>query len=81
MCVCVRSLVCVVGIIYVHVDTVLGFFMGTFFCLVGCLSMIVWTSAVLGVSYACVLFVCCFFLYLHLFSACFTWKGALEIHT
>ena len=32
-------------------------FMGTFFsnCLVGHLSMIVWTPAVLGVLYACVL--------------------------
>ena len=30
-------------------------FMGTFFrCFVGCLSIIVWTPAVLGVSYACV---------------------------
>ena len=47
-------------------------FTGTFFflffnthlyCLVGCLSMIVWTHAVLGVSYACVVH-----LYLHLFS-------------
>ena len=36
--------------------------MGTFFCLVGCLSMVVRTPAVLGVLYACVL-------YLHLFSA------------
>ena len=34
--------------------------MGTFFsyCLVGCLSMIVWTPAVLGVLYACVLYFC-----------------------
>ena len=39
-------------------------FMGTFFlnCSVRCLRMIVWTPAVLGVLYACVL-------YLHLFSA------------
>ena len=46
----------------------LGFIgIGTFsftqlYCLVGCLSMIVWTHAVLGVFYACVL-------YLYLFSA------------
>ena len=35
-------------------------FMGTFFfyCLVGCLSMIAWTPAVLGVLYACVLYFC-----------------------
>ena len=32
------------------------------YCLVGCLSIIVWTHAVLGVLYACVL-------YLHLFNA------------
>ena len=31
-----------------------------FACLVGCLSMIVWTLAVLGVSYACVLYFCVF---------------------
>ena len=38
-------------------------FMGTFFnthlyCLIGCLSMIVWTNAVLGVVDACVLYFC-----------------------
>ena len=64
VCVCVSSLVCMVGIIYVYKD--LGF-MGTLFfffffaCLVGCLSMTVWTPAVFVVLYACVL-------YLHLFS-------------
>ena len=32
-------------------------FMGTFFdCLVGCLSMSVWTPAGLGILYACVLY-------------------------
>ena len=33
-------------------------FVGTFFfnCSVGCLNVIVWTPAVLGVLYACVLF-------------------------
>ena len=58
------SLVCMVGITYVYICTVLGFFVVFvfFYCIVGCLSMIVWTSAVLGVLYACVL-------YLHLFSA------------
>ena len=58
-----------VGIIYVYIDTVFGYY-GSFlflllfvFCyLIGCLSMIVWTPAVLGVLSACVL-------YLHLFSA------------
>ena len=35
------------------------FFLFFFFnCLVGCLSMIVWTSAVLGVLYPCVLYFC-----------------------
>ena len=42
-------------------------FMGTFFsilfntrlyCFAGCLGTIVWTNAVLGVSYACVLYFC-----------------------
>ena len=51
-----------VGIIYVYVHTVFGLCGVFFHCLVGCLSMIVWTPAVLGVLYACVL---C----LHLFSA------------
>ena len=31
---------------------------GSFHCLVGCLSMIVWTPAVLSVLYACVLYFC-----------------------
>ena len=45
-----------VGVIYVYVDTLFGF-MGSFFhCLVGRLSMIVWTPAVLSVLYACVLY-------------------------
>ena len=51
-----------VGITYVYVDKACGFY-GYFFlthiyCLVGCLSMIVWTHAVLGVFYACVLHFC-----------------------
>ena len=42
-----------------YVDTVFGFYVfGFFFCLVGCLRMIVWTPAVLGVLYACVLYFC-----------------------
>ena len=45
-----------------YVDTGFVFFSPN--CIVGCLSMIVWTPAVLGVLYVCVLF-----LYLHLFSA------------
>ena len=44
-----------------YFDMVLGFY-GYFFlflnCLVGCLSMIVWTPAVSGVLYACVLKFC-----------------------
>ena len=47
-----------VGIIYVYVDTVFGFLWILFFyCLVGCLSLIVWTPTVLGVLYACVLYI------------------------
>ena len=46
-----------------YVDTVFGFHGYFIFnCLVGCLSMIAWTPAALGVLYACVL-------YLHLFGA------------
>ena len=46
-----------------YIDMAFGFY--GFYCLVGCLSMIVWTHAVLRVFCACVLY----FLYLHLFSA------------
>ena len=67
VCVCVT--ICMVGVIYVYIDTVFGFcgffggwggggggLFGFFFnCLVGCLSIIVWTLAVLSVLYACVL--------------------------
>ena len=35
-----------------------GYFWGFFNCLVGCLSTIVWTPAILGVLYACVLYFC-----------------------
>ena len=36
-----------------------NFFFNTYlYCLVGCLSMIVWTPAVLGVIYACVMYFC-----------------------
>ena len=43
---------------YVYIDMVFGFYGYFFFFyfLVGCLSMIVWTPAVLGVLYACVLY-------------------------
>ena len=52
------SLVCMVGIIYVCIDTIFAFdwyilffslFNTNLYCLVECLSMIVWTPAVLGV--------------------------------
>ena len=62
VCVCLSSLVCMVGVIFVYLDTVIGFYF--FVCLVGCFSMIIWTPAVLSVLYAYVLH----FLYLHLFS-------------
>ena len=45
-----------VGVIYVYVDRVFGFY-GLFF-LVGCFSMFVWTPAVLSVLYAYVLYFC-----------------------
>ena len=73
MCVCVcararaRACVCVwFGVIYVYVDTAFEVYVLFFSdCSVECLSMIIWTSAVLSVLYACA-FV---FLYLTLFSA------------
>ena len=63
-------LVCMVGITYhVCIDTLFAFYGYVVFflfyflltpldlnCLVGCLSMIIWTHAVLGILYACVLY-------------------------
>ena len=65
--VCLSLLVCMVEITYVHINMVFGFhgyryffffFFFFFYCLVGCLSMIVWTPALLGVLYACGLYFC-----------------------
>ena len=53
------SLVCMVGVIFVYIDTVYwfyGFFF--FFCLIGCFTMIIWTPPVLSVLYASVLYFC-----------------------
>ena len=61
VCVCLSSLVCLVEVVFVYVDTVYGFLWVFVLCLVGCFSMIIWTPTVLSVLYACVL-------YLHLFS-------------
>ena len=47
-----------VGVIFVYVDMVHGFYGYSFLCLVGCFSKIVWTPAVLSVLYACVLYFC-----------------------
>ena len=44
------------GVIFVYADMVFGFYGYSFICLVGCLSMIIWTPAVLSVLYACVLY-------------------------
>ena len=54
------------------------FFLFLFNCLVGCLSMIVWTPAVLDVFNACV----CISVFAPVQRwACFTWKDALEIRS
>ena len=55
--VCLSSLVLMVGVIFVYVDSVFGFYGYSFLCLVGCFSMIIWTP-VLSVLYACVLYFC-----------------------
>ena len=47
-----------VGVTHLYVDTVFGFYGYFFNCFVGCLSMIVWTPAVLSVFYARVLYFC-----------------------
>ena len=46
-----------VGVMYVYVDTVFGFYGVFFHCLVG-FSIIAWTPAVLSVLYTCVLHFC-----------------------
>ena len=56
--VCLSSLVCVVGVIFVHIDTVYGCYGYSFLCLVGCFSVIIWTPTVLSVLNACVLYFC-----------------------
>ena len=46
---------------YLHLGVHSFFFFNLythFYCLVGCLSMIVWTHAVLSILYACVLYFC-----------------------
>ena len=45
-----------VGVIFVYVDTVFGFYGYSFLRLVRCFSMIIWTPAVMSVLYACVLY-------------------------
>ena len=48
--VCLSSLVCMVGAVFVYIDTVyMGFYWYSFLCLVGCFSMIIWTPTVLSV--------------------------------
>ena len=66
MCVsvCLSSLICMVGVIFVYIDTVHTFYGYSFLCLTGCSSMIIWTPTVFSVLYACFVF-----LYVHLFSA------------
>ena len=49
-----------VGVIFVYVDTVYVFYGYSFLSLVGCVSMIIWTPAVLSVLYAYVLYFCIF---------------------
>ena len=63
-CACLSSLVCMVGVIFVHVDTVYWFYGYSFLCLTGCFGKIIWTPTVLSVI--CMRFV---ILHLHLFSA------------
>ena len=60
-------------------DAVYWFCGCSFFCLIGCFSMIVWTPTV----FVCLICTHFLFLYLHLFSTIerFTWKSALEIRS
>ena len=47
-----------VGVIFVYVDTVFGFYGYSLLLLVGCFSMTIWTPAVLSILYACALYFC-----------------------
>ena len=44
--VCLSSLVCMVGVVFVYIDTVYGVLWVFFLCLAGCFSMIIWTPPV-----------------------------------
>ena len=62
MCVCVcfvclSSIVCMVGVVLCTFIRYMGFY-GYFLCLVGCFSMVIWTTTVLSFLYACVLYFC-----------------------
>ena len=46
------------GLFFVYVDMVYGFYGYSFLCLVGCFSMITWTPTVLSVLYAGVSYFC-----------------------
>ena len=65
VCVCLSSLVCVVGLFLCTLMRYIGFMDFFFLCLIGCFSMIVWTSSV----FECLICMRFLFLYLHLFSA------------
>ena len=84
VCVCVSlsSSGCIVGVIFVYVDTVYGFYGYSFLCLVGCFSMVIWTPTVLSVLYACVLY---FYIWtcsaqLSMFRSCQTPVGVWSNH-
>ena len=71
-------LVFIVWVIFLYVDTEFGFY-GTFLCLVGCFSMIIW-HLLFWVSY---MHVFCIFVFapVQCSWACFTWNGALELRS
>ena len=65
---------------YIDLFIVLLFFFIHLHCLVGCLSMIVWTHVLFWVSNMHVFYILVFVLVQH-DRACFTQKGALEIQS
>ena len=64
MCVCVLSLVCMVGVIFVYGDTVFGFYGYSFFML----SWMFHNDYLDTCCFECLICVYFVFLYLHLFS-------------
>ena len=75
MYVCLSSLVCMVGVVFLYFDTVYGVFWVFFFVL----SWMFQLDYLDTYCFECLICVCFVFAPVQRSSACFTWKGSLEI--